>query len=104
MQIAEVEKVYFRSQILDHPSIGEYHGFEQATIILQQTVLEQEYGPVLSNSVTECMLNGDHCQVDWLMLSLLTTDRNDLSSKVWMAYQNSEEVHEPRFESFSNGY
>ena len=60
-----MEKVYFRSQILERPSIGEYwnifgvpvlpemwylRSLERAGVIQKLTILERKNGPVLSNT------------------------------------------------------
>ena len=56
MRYEEKEKVYFRSQILERPSIGEYwnifgvRALERAGVIQKVTILERKNGLVLSNT------------------------------------------------------
>ena len=55
-------------------------------------------------SLTECMFDSNHCQVNLYTLWLLrTTDRNDHSTKP-MVYHKLEQVFEPRLEPVTNGY
>ena len=67
-------------------------------------LLTSNLGKIPTMSLRECMLDYDHCQVNWFTLCLLqTTDRNDHSTKP-MAYHNLKQVYELRLELVSNGY
>ena len=58
----------------------------------------------IGNSLRECTLDYDRCQVNWFTRCLLrTTDRNNHSTKP-IVYHNSEQVYEPRLEPVTNGY
>ena len=58
--------------------------------------------------LTESTLDHDHCQINWLTLSLLrTSDQNDHSTKPMvyhMVYHIFEQAYEPKFEPVTNGH